>query len=336
MISADIEKFSFDKWYPLFMDVSVEAIVIPIPNDVLEYFRRGDLILPVEAVRSTATNGISTEQNYTIDWDSVDDSPELEQPTYPEFSTKLKDAMNSLGGEVFVKMNWNAPKDAAWITSNKSLKCTSLEDIYLVLKGSEMLSEDISYEFQNSLPSRSAAAGCHCVVMKRWTDMHPGSEFRCFVKNHELVAVSQRDCAAYYEHIEVNRFIILEDIVKFFKRKIMRKFPLPNYTFDITRNDCKITLIDFNPFDEHRTKPLLFKWAEIESKFCEDNGTESEVTNKPEFRFLGEDPGIQSNQCKHSGVPYEVEDLCSYVSNMSIIDYMIEESERQNSSGNVD
>ena len=39
-----------------------------------------------------------------------------------------------LGGDVFPKLNWSAPRDAAWISFDKTMKCKLVTDVLLLLK----------------------------------------------------------------------------------------------------------------------------------------------------------------------------------------------------------
>lgn len=64
------------------------------------------------------------------------------------------------------------------------------------------------------------------MVLKKWCDIHPGSEFRCFVKGRSLVAISPRHWPSYHEHIATERNDIVSDIVSLFKEKIKEAFPL--------------------------------------------------------------------------------------------------------------
>jgi len=50
----------------------------------------------------------------------------------------------------------------------------------------------------------------HYLVLRKWHAINKAMEFRCFVKDNELIAISQRDITAYYEAIEDNRHIIRE------------------------------------------------------------------------------------------------------------------------------
>lgn len=65
----------------------------------------------------------------------------------------------------------------------KTLKCTSLEEVYLLLKSSNKISQDLNIikNIQNEDPLLP------CLVLKRWRDIDPCKEFRCFVVNKELV-----------------------------------------------------------------------------------------------------------------------------------------------------
>ena len=121
------------------------------------------------------------------------------------------------------------------------------------------------------------------LVLRKWVDIHPGSEFRCFVKNKNLIgtvlktcyqqifffyneknftAISQRDDSQFYSFIGTNREDIITDITSFFKEQIRSKFPLENYVLDVFRSKKdSVKLIDFNPFGI-TTDAILFDWAE--------------------------------------------------------------------------
>lgn len=277
------EVCSYPVWYPLFKNISLDSVLVPLSEEVFDYLLEDStLVLPEEAC-------ISVEQ------EGENDALEITQPTFPAFSKAISQALASLGGEVFVKLNWTAPVDAAWITSSKSLKCTSIEDVYLLLKSSDILAKELAY-----IKQTASASGY--LVIKRWYDIYPGDEFRCFVIRHKLVGISQRDYKTYYGYLAQNKFAIIEDIDKFFTEKIKGKFLTENYTFDIVRKSRNgIKVIDFGPFDSKKTKSLLFTWDELHElenkKDCDIPATE--------FRFLGEDPGFQPNPYQHYGLPQD-------------------------------
>ncbi|KAJ9585468.1 hypothetical protein L9F63_002733, partial [Diploptera punctata] len=298
------EACSFPNWYPQFSNFALESVVVPIDEQVFDYLLEDStLVLPKEAYVNLKKDEFFEQEGECLDEnDTENDEVEIEQPSFPSFSEALSQALTSLGGEVFIKLNWSSPMDASWITSNKSLKCTTLEDMYLLLKSSDILAKELAHikEAQNMGTTNG------CVVIKRWCDIFPEHEFRCFVTGHKLVGISQRDYKTYYGYIAHQKFIIREDIVKFFAENIRGKFPVENYTFDILRiSRNKIKIIDFGPFVAKRTNTLLFTWEELQDL---PNSNEDDVLT-PEFRFLGENPGFQLNHYRHYGLPQDLEQL---------------------------
>ncbi|PSN57335.1 Cell division cycle protein 123 [Blattella germanica] len=314
---------SYNNWYPQFKDVALKSIIIPIDDSVCDYLLEDStLVLPEEVHSVVGCSNFSDQEGECSDEDS--DHSEIKQPSFPAFSEALKKSLASLGGEVFIKLNWSAPVDAAWITSNKSLKCTTVEDVYLLLKSSDILAKELTFIKETQ--------GTHmntCVVMKKWCDIYPGHEFRCFVVKHKLVAISQRDYKTYYGYIALNKFDIIEDIENFFKERIKGKYKVENcefdiiiYIFDIVRKSRhNIKLIDFGPFDSKKTKSLLFTWEELQELV-------SESDTSPEFRFLGEELGFQPNPYQHYGLPADLEGL-QISSESSIVDAVIEDVNKQ-------
>ena len=102
MICEDVIWCSIENWYHMFKKVTFKTVILPIPNEVLDYLKSdGTLILPKECNEDTDEEESSSNEN--------------ELPSFPEFNAKLKDAISRLGGTVFPKLNWSAPRDAAWV-----------------------------------------------------------------------------------------------------------------------------------------------------------------------------------------------------------------------------
>lgn len=323
ILTSDMKACSFQNWYPLFKDHTAQSIVIPICNDVVSYLLEDStLVLPEEVYNSSAAV-YSDHEGDCLDLENTEEtSSEIKQPSFPAFSKALKDGINQLGGEVFIKLNWTAPVDAAWITSTKSLKCTSLEDIYLLLKSSDLLVKDLTCSMQQQPPSSSNS----CIVLRKWQNIDPGNEFRCFVCKQQLIAISQRDYKVYYGHLTQRKYQIMEEITTFFKEKIKGNFPIPNYTFDIVRHSSnKIQIIDFSPFDPKRTLPLLFTWGDL----CAKERNLNEEIPTVEFRILGEDPGILPNSHARYGFPQDLISRCANGNDSSVMNYVAEEVESE-------
>lgn len=150
----------------------------------------------------------------------------------------MKDKIASLGGSVFVKTNWHSPKDAFWITAGQTMCCKDINDVYQLIKASGICKEDFSVsqtdqEINTNIESCNGNQQTICkpyIVFKKWHEIHPGTEFRCFVRNKRLIGISPRDWPQFHEYICVERTNIVADIVSMFKKHIKLKFQL---------NDCE-------------------------------------------------------------------------------------------------
>lgn len=52
--------------------------------------------------------------------------------------------------------------------------------------------------------------------MRKWYDLQPSMEFRCFVKNQEIIGITQRD-VNYYPFLKGTRQDIEQSIYQFFE-----------------------------------------------------------------------------------------------------------------------
>lgn len=190
-----------------------------------------------------------------------------------------------------MKTNWNCPKDAFWITAGQTMCCKDITDIYQLLKASGTCKENLacynlpifdtgafdeantasnssSTDTDNSDTGQSTAnqsvSSNHFMIFKKWQDIHPGTEFRCFVRNRKLIGISPRDWPQYHDYICAQRVNIISDIVSIFREHIKPKFPLFDYVFDVVRDSKdQVFLLDFSPFNEKYTESLAFEWNEL-------------------------------------------------------------------------
>ena len=117
MLASEVLRCSFPAWYEQFEKVTVESVVLPLPEEVLNYLRtEGSLVLPQECDQDNA----KTESD---GWEDEENDDSMPRPHFPEFSARVRDAMRRLGGRVFCKLNWSAPRDATWVAMGNSLAC---------------------------------------------------------------------------------------------------------------------------------------------------------------------------------------------------------------------
>ncbi|XP_043465031.1 cell division cycle protein 123 homolog [Leptopilina heterotoma] len=311
---------SFDNWYNIFSKESLEAIIIPLTTEILKYLEHDSFILPIEATRNITCNSEWSDGS-SVTEDSSNE-PENTPPNFPEFSQKIQQAIDEFKA-VFIKSNWSTPSDATWVTPTKSLKCTSLEDVYLLLKSSDRISRDLS-KLRSCSDNKNPLN--FCLVLKRWNEINPCTEFRCFVIENELVGICQRDVSQYYRHIESEKYNIQKDITTLFNERIKDRFKLQNYSFDVIRyKKDKVKIIDFGPMNESVTNETLFTYQEL---------NEIEIT--PEFRFIAEEVGVQPKKINHFCVPQEINDFFQSRGEMSLIDTLRAEVESQETANESD
>lgn len=241
----------------------------------------------------------STPEDADEDSDSEDEaearSPRLPpNQRFPELHQTIKDTIKELGGEVAPKLNWSSPKDAAWISPHQNtVKCTTPNDIYLLLKSSNFITHDLEHAFDGTVTTPSSLhqkasttvpdLGFQPVlVLRSFFTPHQALEFRCFVKQRNLVAVAQRDLN-HYNFLLNLRPAIVARVKDLFDSKLRFTFPDGNFCFDVyipevhNLNDDtddseeeedpgkklgRARLIDINPWAP-RTDSLLFGWDEL-------------------------------------------------------------------------
>jgi hypothetical protein len=128
---------------------------------------------------------------------------------FPELHAEIEAAIARLGGAVAPKLNWSAPTDALWVSPGNSLRCTSAEQVVLLLKSSDRVAFDLELLGQlrgGRAAAEARAAACAPagaeLVLRRWFDVRPELEFRCFVHGHEPVGICQRDPSQHFPQLQ--------------------------------------------------------------------------------------------------------------------------------------
>ncbi|XP_005104985.1 cell division cycle protein 123 homolog [Aplysia californica] len=327
---SNVMMCSFSSWYKAFEDVTVKSIVLPLPDFFVSYLHADGVVLPESSSHGIYTKSANTAMDgdeddpdirddelmkmYEDDWSTPDSSEGAKVPDFGDFDESVKEAIKSLGGKVFPKLNWSSPKDANWISFDKTLMCTCPSDIYLLLKSSEFIAHDLDQPFVHCDDAGDDSAEnspsiSYCLVLKKWQPPDPSTEFRCFVHDKKLIALCQRQATKFFSHINHERESIISDISKFHQQKIAQRFSETSYVFDVVRPEQgKVILVDFNPFGLV-TDSLLYSWEDIEGLL--KNMDKRAADQTPDFRCVESEGGVQTSDYANYALPRDIQDLTS-------------------------
>uniref|UniRef100_A0A665U4U6 Translation initiation factor eIF2 assembly protein n=1 Tax=Echeneis naucrates TaxID=173247 RepID=A0A665U4U6_ECHNA len=311
MKKEQVVNCQFSVWYPIFKKHTIKSLILPLPQNVIDYLLDDGTLVVSGRYESTHKHLFykTTLMSYT--------TATVTAPEFPEFSSKVLEAINALGGRVFPKLNWSAPRDANWIALNSSLQCHSLSDIFLLFKSSDFITHDLTQPFLQCSDQDSPDPVINYeLVLRKWSELIPGGEFRCFVKENKLIAISQRDYTQYYQHILKQEEQISQVIQDFFNEHIQYNFLDEDFVFDVYRDSQgRVWLIDLNPFGEV-TDSLLFSWEELTS----GGGTAQQ--QGPAFRYTTSEVTVQPSPCLSYRIPRDFVDLSTGEDAYKLIDFL--------------
>ncbi|XP_055342159.1 cell division cycle protein 123 homolog [Paramacrobiotus metropolitanus] len=320
MVPDTKDIFSFSSWYGDFTNVTFESRIIELSEDFLNYLNQDGIFIPPE-LGQPAENANENEGNGF----SSDEDDEVERYEWvPEFRLAMNTALAELGGQVIPKLNWSAPKDASWILPNRQCKCTSVADVLMLLKASTFIAFDVVKLSQKTSAIRTKPE----LVLRKWFDINPGWEFRCFVKGNSLIGITQRYCTTYYPHIAQDPERLKIQIKEFFARKICGRFPAGDFVFDVVIQNSAtsgVVLVDFNPFDRI-TDAILFTWDELLSV---DSVADDEL-----LRFVNSYLSIQPDEMRQYQIPADISDSRFTTHGQDLFGYLDNEIVKQTDSKN--
>ncbi|ORY69671.1 cell division cycle protein [Pseudomassariella vexata] len=275
---------SYDYWFPTYRTSCIKSRFVPLTPEFLEYIREDGILLADDdqedddddvewEVGPSSASAPPRKDDSDSESDSDEEAPAPLPPNqrFPELHQAIKDKIAEVGGAAAPKLNWTAPKDAAFISPHQNtIKCTSPNDVYLLLKSSNFITYDLEHAFDDCTPTPNNANATPfkpVLVLRSFFNPHTALEFRCFVKHRSLVGITQRDLN-YYEFLKPLRAAIVSKIDEFFNHKLRYTFPDGNFVFDVYIPEGedeplgRVRLIDINAWAPH-TDSLLFGWNEL-------------------------------------------------------------------------
>ncbi|KAL5612847.1 hypothetical protein BROUX41_004071 [Berkeleyomyces rouxiae] len=308
---SHIVNCAYDQWFPKYRVNCIKSRIIPLTQEMIDYIKEDGILLADdddqdgaaadEEWHSTGPVSSGVVREVYSDDESDEEEEERKPPNarFPAEHQVIKDTIKELGGSVVPKLNWSAPKDAAWISPHQNtMKCTCPNDIYLLLKSSSFVSHDLIHAFDGAIDDYCPGGPDsnpfkYALILRPFFNPHPALEFRCFVKQRSLVGISQRDLN-HYDFLDGLRLDIIDRIDDFFETKLRLTFPDDSFAFDVyipedsdTTDGTalgRVRLIDINPWAA-TTDSIMFDWSELLDKTVPRplTGPPPAASEKPDF-----------------------------------------------------
>ncbi|GMF23768.1 unnamed protein product [Phytophthora lilii] len=332
--ATQVDNCAFAAWYPQLKRVSIRGEVVPLPAEFVALLLADGVTLPAAPVAS----GIEEEDDEEDD-EAASALTDEQLSVITTVREQVEKVLEDFGGKLFPKTNWSAPRDAAWMLG--SLKCTSFEDVFLLLQASDFVVHDLTQPYIGCSEETEKTPSGHYLVLKKWCNFLDSMLFRCFVVGHRLVAVSQRNCDEFYEFLPDQQDDLCELLFNFYKTNFRKPegefgFPDPNYSFDVYIDKRRrVYLLDINVFGA-ATDTLLFSWEELLELQTGSPATAQDTEDADhvvDFRVVESKKGIRSNPLSGYRAPT---DLVDHLAGGAGFDAFIEQIKRDNAAGASD
>lgn len=289
---AHVLSCQLEEWYPYLRRHTVKTEFLRLPEAFVSYLLEDGVVLPKGAVISTSAETsrvLDSDFEEDVAGDSAGDIAgaggrarsvqDDDDPDFTALQQAMRDSMRRLGGAVFPKLNWSAPRDAVWATAG-SLKCITTGDIIMLLKSSEFVAHDLERAFEhccdaspNGEPPLLTRPPHFTLALRRWSGIRPSNCWRAFCRGDDVVALSHRDVATSYPFLQdgAERRRIASLVCAFHAETLRqcgaRAMGLSRKVVDVYVDSAdRVFVIDVGVW-AGSTDSLLFSWEELEG-YC--------------------------------------------------------------------
>ena len=288
--AEDVLACAGDRWYAAMRERgkhTVRAVVLRMPRAFVAYLEADGAALPrtsrgarvekerrererVRRQRRRDEDGLHAEkeeeeeEEWDWDWtaeaeDQRDDADAaVVDADIDAFDERVHAALTNdfAATGAFPKLNWSAPLDASFLLGphpdgpRGAMRCRTPEEVYTLLKSSDFCRYDLdgrAFERCDAAP----AAVEPVLVLRRFCDIRPESEFRLFVRDGALVVACQRDAGECFPSLargtSASRADILSTLVAFTRDVLVPRF-MPSFIADVFIDRAnKPWVLDFGP-----------------------------------------------------------------------------------------
>ena len=240
---------AISSWYPRYRTWTIPTTLIPLSSEFVQFL---------------IDDGVTTPSDPSC------------SPWTPSLYSAMESALDKYCKEVFIKLNWSAPRDGKWILG--SMKCINIEDILLLLQSSDFIVHDICHAYDHCHNENEKD---HCektnedvkpldqtLAIRSWTsNLRSSLEFRCFISNDSILGISQRSDTV---HAFLRPLLpeLFYKIVTFLQKVFSKKpFQCDPFVVDVALQEPNYDglLMDFNVWHSS-TDGGTFAWTELESR----------------------------------------------------------------------
>ncbi|KAF0278146.1 Cell division cycle protein 123 [Hanseniaspora uvarum DSM 2768] len=319
LTKSHIDSCRYTNWFEKFQNKSLQKYTIKshilknIPENFIAFLLEDGIKL-----KNNNSDTFGDDYNDFSDWSSSDDGSSTDEDPikfvdpaeeFPEVDKFIKNCFNDKNPMLTPRLNWSAPKDAVWILPyNNTMLTYTGEDIYLLLKSSNYIMHDLLYPYEDLEEKLDNKEVTHDLVLREWIEnFNPSLEFRIFVKDGEIIGISQRDIRTEYIYLNDIKEELRTAINNFFKDVFKKKYfedvkvEEQNVVVDlyVHLETDYLKVIDINPF-ARSTEPLLFAWNELLTH---------DLTKKEyEFRLGENNTKLSCRDHSENQVPLEIFD----------------------------
>lgn len=251
--AEDVLNCQFSKWHNKYKKLSTKAKVVPLPKEFVAYLNEDGIVMPIECNPN--------------DSDHDSDEEAVQPPSFPQLSLAIRAAIEKYG-VIIPKLNWSTPIDARWIHPTNTINCTTLEEVYLLLKSSDFVAGELAGQaFEDCVDGPPETIEWE-LALKKHIEISRNQEFRVFVRDNKIAGICQRDLNFYEFLQEEETQENIKNLIKtFWDENVKESFPNDNYVMDVYINQHdRVIIVDFNVY-ALRTDSLLFSYDELYQAF---------------------------------------------------------------------
>ena len=109
------------------------------------------------------------------------------------------------------------------------------------------------------------------IVFRKWIKYNVEEEFRCFIKNKKLVAISQYEYGNYLPEY-MNQPELISKLIQNYISQVVHDIPFDDIVIDVAVHDLNVYFIEFNDYGlESDTDAGLYDWENDKKILCENH-----------------------------------------------------------------